>query len=162
MKFEDRLARMTPEKQEHFRKSLAHAQWVSALDRDQRRAYMWLDTQRKLGMTYAEFDDMIAAIVLREETFRLMTMESKRAILAERDVRAVLGHRYCGFNHWTLVSIVHDSLVRLYSRGVLFPAYGCFSCNPNHDSDDNDLKEFYDFRFAELQKMEADAGHLPV
>lgn len=162
MKFEDRLARMTPEKQEHFRKALAHSQWVGSLNRDDLRAYKWVENQRKLGMTYDEFDDMIAAIVLREETFRLMTMEPKRAILAERDVRAVLGHRYCGFNHWSLVSIVHDSLVRLYSRGVLFPAYGCFSCNPNHDSDDNDLKEFYDFRFAELQKMEADAGHLPV
>ncbi len=162
MKFDERLARMSPERQEHFRKALAHAQWVSSLDRDQRRAFIWLDNQRKLGMTYDEFDDMIAAIVLREETYRLMTMEPKRAILAERDVRAVLGVGYCGFNHWSLVSLVHDGLVRLYSRGVLFPAYGSFSCNPNHDSDDNDLKEFYDLRFAELKKMEADSGHLPV
>lgn len=162
MKFEDRIARMSPEKQEHFRQALAHAQWVSKLDRDQRRAYIWRDNQRKLGMSYGEFDDMISAIVLREETYRLMTMEPKRAILAERDVRAVLGHRYCGFNHWSLVELVHDSLVRLYGRGVLFPAYGSFSCNPNHETDDNDLKEFYDARLGELKKMEADSGHLPV
>ena len=152
---------MSPEKQEHFRKAMAHSLWVGSLNRDDLRAYKWADTQRKLGMSYDEFDDMIAAIVLREETFRMMTMDAKSAILSARHIRAVLGFDYGGFNHWTLVGIVNDSLVRLYGRGVLFAAYDSFSNNPNHPYDD-DLKRSYDLRLAELRKMEADSGHLPV
>lgn len=158
---EQRIARMSPEKQEHFRKALAQSQWVASLNRDDLRAYKWAETQRKLGMTYDEFDNMIAAIVLREETFRMMTMDAQQAILSPRHIRAVLGFRYCGFNHWTLVGVVNDSLVRLYGRGVLFAAYDSFSNNPNHPSDP-ELTRSYDLRLAELRKMEADSGHLSV
>ena len=98
---EQRIARMSPEKQEFFRKALARSLWVGSLSRDELRAYNWAENQRKLGMTYDEFDDMIAAIVLREETFRMMTMDAKSAILSARHVRAALGFSYCGFNHWT-------------------------------------------------------------
>ena len=166
MKFEDRLARMSPERRAEFEAKLARAHWVGSLNRDDLRALMWKETQEKLGVTYDEFDAEIAALVLREETYRLMSMGARQAILAERDVRHALGERYgfdgfTRFNHATKVHIVHDSLVRLYGRGILFAAYDAFSNNPNHHKD-FDLLKAYDDRLNELAQMEANARLLPV
>lgn len=163
---EERIARMSPEKRAEFEAKLARAHWVSSLKRDDLRALMWKETQDKLGVTYDVFDDEIAALVLREETYRLMTMDARQAILAERDVRYALGERYgfdgfTRFNHASKVHIVHDSLVRLYGRGILFAAYDAFSNSPSHPKD-VDLMKAYDERLYELAQMEANARLLPL
>lgn len=162
----ERIARMSPQQRAEFEAKLARAHWINSLPRNELRALMWKETQQKLGVTYDEFDDEIAALVLREETYRLMTMDAKQAILAERDVRFALGERYgfdgfTRFNHFTKVGIVHDSLVRLYGRGILHPAYDAFSNNPNHPKD-VDLLKAYDARLFELATLEADSRLLPV
>lgn len=158
---EERIARMSPEKQAEFKAGLERAKRIGSLSSSDLRAFMWKETQKRMGVTYDEFDAEVAAVVLREETFRLMTMDTAKAVLSESDVRQIMAKRYPGFNHYHMVGIIHDSLVRLYGKGVLFAAYGGFSNNPNHSSYP-ELTEIYDARLSELAQMEADARHISI